>query len=124
MTTQRAFWDEIDGCGHPAHDDRLMSDGRPAHAWHNEIQGLRADLARLKESESYETAQLMLKVAGVARWVVEQRPQDWSQRLYIEFSDRASLLDSTWAERLERAKIVNLDAVVGPTDGTAGGGQA
>lgn len=103
-------WDEIDGCGSPVHDDREMSDGRPAWAWHNEIQMLRAELNRLKEDESYERAQLMLKVAGVARWVVERRPDTLAQRLYLEFRDFDMLREETWAERLERATITPLPA--------------
>lgn len=56
----------------PIHDERKMRDGRPAYAWHNEIQMLRKENRELKESAFKLREQFA--VLRIAEWAIFREP--------------------------------------------------
>ncbi len=90
----------------PAHDERIMTDGRPAYAWHNEIQMLRREVAELKSSERYEQLQTLERVLGVVRWQIERSPAEMADVLTVKFTDGAYLDGLGWSQVLERAEVL------------------
>jgi hypothetical protein len=56
-------WKEVG----PSQDDRIMADGRPAYAWWNEIQMLRARGPELEKKQKELADQF--KILRIAEWV-------------------------------------------------------
>ena len=84
-------------------DEQIMSDGRPAYAWWNEIQMLRSQARRVAENN--KRADAMFKVLGVVRWAVEQHSPTLSTDIHVRVKDMALLQDS-WDEVLKRAELI------------------
>ncbi len=86
------------------YDERVMFDGRPAFAWHSEIQMLRREVAELKSSEQHERQQALQKVLGIVAWQIERSPAEMADVLTVKFTDGAYLDGLDWQGVLDRAE--------------------
>lgn len=89
----------------PEHDERIMSDGRPAFAWWNEIQMLRADKARVDNlTNELQDALALLGIVNIALY------QDIDQNITITLTAkerieaRAYTLRGLIAEMIEKER--------------------
>ncbi len=64
----RLEWKEVG----PIEDDRIMADGRPAHAWWCEIEMLRAREPELQKREA--ALRERFRVLRIAEWIFTQDP--------------------------------------------------
>lgn len=90
----------------PAHDERIMFDGRPAFTWHNELTMLRAEVAELKRSDRHEQMQTLQKVLGIVAWQIERSPAERVDVLTVKFTDGAYIEAPTWQAVLVRAEVL------------------
>ena len=84
----RLFGSAREFAGHPMHDDRIMSDGRPAHAWQCELEMLREREPELQRREK----ELMdrFSVLRIAEWAYQRDIlQPWDTLLVLRIKPPA-----------------------------------
>jgi hypothetical protein len=63
-------WKEVDVAEACIRDERIMPDGRPAHAWWCEIESLRKELKQLQTAEGRIHQEFI--ALGIAKWAMMQ----------------------------------------------------
>lgn len=97
-------WKEVDAELAATMDDRIMADGRPAHAWWAELQDLRHKAPQLEKDRSELNDQF--SVLRVAKWAYARDPLSSDVLVRVKFllDENAPLEDRCSIERESHAK--------------------
>jgi hypothetical protein len=93
----------------PVHDERIMCDGRPAFAWWNEIQMLRADKARV-DNLTQELLD-MQALTGIVRTYLEEHPNTGDLVIRLSRLERIEARSTTLRGLI--AEYVELERIAG-----------